>query len=157
MGKIIIKNLRISIKIMTLMWMSDTQYYSQSYPQIFDTMTKWIVNNRQAMNIRYVFHTGDLVDKSYEPYQWLNADKFMNTLDDADMPYGVLAGNHDVNHKDEDYSEYSRYFGAARFKDNASYGESYKDNRVHYDLISEKGQDFIMLYMGWGITQEDIA
>ncbi len=141
----------------SFVWMSDTQYYSQSYPQIFDTMTKWIVNNRQAMNIRYVFHTGDLVDKSYEPYQWLNADKFMNTLDDADMPYGVLAGNHDVNHKDEDYSEYSRFFGAARFEDNASYGESYKDNRGHYDLISEKGQDFIMLYMGWGITQEDIA
>lgn len=140
----------------SFIWMSDTQYYSQSYPQIFDTMTKWIVNNRQEMNIRYVFHTGDLVDKSYEPYQWLNADQFMKTLDNDKMPYGVLAGNHDVNHKDEDYSEYSRYFGAARFEDNDYYGESYKDNRGHYDLISEKGQDFIMLYMGWGVTQEDM-
>lgn len=37
------------------------------------------------------------------------------------------------------------------------YGGSYKNNRGHYDLISSNGNDYIMLYMGWGITDQDIA
>ncbi|MFR2836373.1 MAG: hypothetical protein ACLTCI_06785 [[Clostridium] nexile] len=30
------------------------------------------------------------------------------------------------------------------------------NNRGHYDLISVDGIDFIMLYMGWGIGDEEI-
>ena len=44
--------------------MSDTQYYSESFPYIFDRQTQWIVENQEAMKIKYVFHTGDLVDES---------------------------------------------------------------------------------------------
>ncbi len=140
----------------SLVWMSDTQYYSESYPHIYDKMTNWIAKEKEAMNIKYVFHTGDLVDKSYREYEWQNADKSMKVLDQADVPYGVLAGNHDVNHKDEDYTKFGEYFGENRFKGKDYYGASYKNNRGHYDLISEKGNDFIMLYMGWGVNEEDM-
>lgn len=140
----------------SLIWMSDTQYYSESYPYIYDKMTNWIANQKEAMNIKYVFHTGDLVDKSYQEYEWENADKSMEILDQASVPYGVLAGNHDVNHKDEDYTKYGQYFGESRFMGKDYYGGSYKNNRGHYDLISEKGNDFIMLYMGWGVNEEDM-
>lgn len=141
----------------SFIWMSDTQYYSESYPHIFDRMTKWIAEQKEAMNLKYVFHTGDLVDEADQPVQWERADTFMKTLDNADIPYGVLAGNHDVGHKTGDYVEYSKHFGEARFADKDYYGESYKDNRGHYDLISSNGNDFIMLYMGWGVNEEDIA
>ncbi|MFI8707637.1 lamin tail domain-containing protein [Bacillus sp. NPDC077411] len=140
----------------TFVWMSDTQYYSESYPHIYKSQVDWIAAQKDPLNIKYVFHTGDLVDKSYQEFQWQRADEYMKVLENAKVPYGVLAGNHDVNHKDEDYTAYSKYFGDWRFKDKAFYGESYKDNRGHYDLISAKGNDFIMMYMGWGITDEDI-
>lgn len=141
----------------SFIWMSDTQYYSKSYPYIFDTMTNWIAFQKEAMNIQYVFHTGDIVDSADQEYQWQNADQSMRVLDQANVPYGVLAGNHDVNHKAEDYTKFGEYFGENRFKDKYYYGASYKNNRGHYDLISEKGNDFIMLYMGWGISASDIA
>ena len=141
----------------SFIWMSDTQYYSESYPHIFDRMTKWVAEQKEALNLKYVFHTGDLVDEADQPYQWEHADAYMKTLDDASVPYGVLAGNHDVGHKTGDYNEYSKYFGEARFADKDYYGESYKDNRGHYDLISSNGNDFIMMYMGWGVNEEDIA
>ena len=141
----------------SFVWMSDTQYYSESFPYIFDRQTQWIVENQEAMKIKYVFHTGDLVDESDKEEQWNNADQFMKTLDDANVPNGVLAGNHDVDHKTNDYTQYYRFFGEDRYKDNPYYGESYKNNRGHYDLISAGGNDYIMVYMGWGVDDESIA
>lgn len=141
----------------TFVWLSDTQYYSKSYPYIYDRMTKWIVENRDALKVKYVFHTGDLVDGSDKEYQWNNANTFMKTLDDANIPNGVLAGNHDVDHKTSDYTNFTRYFGEARYQERPYYGGSYKNNRGHYDLISAGGNDYIIVYMGWGIDEEAIA
>ncbi|WP_338751750.1 S-layer homology domain-containing protein [Bacillus sp. FJAT-52991] len=141
----------------SFIWMSDTQYYSESYPHIFKKMTEWTVDQKEEMNIKYVFHTGDLVDEADQEYQWKYADEYMGYLDKGNVPYGVLAGNHDVGHKTGDYNEYGKYFGETRFKDKDYYGESYKNNRGHYDLISSNGNDFIMIYMGWGVNDEDIA
>lgn len=141
----------------SFIWMSDTQYYSESYPHIFKRMTEWAVEQKEAMNIKYLFHTGDLVDEADQDYQWKHADEYMGYLDKGNIPYGVLAGNHDVGHKTGDYNEYGKYFGEERFQSKDYYGESYKNNRGHYDLISSNGNDFIMIYMGWGITDEDIA
>lgn len=141
----------------TFVWMSDTQYYSESYPHIYDQQTKWIVDNQENMNIEYVIHTGDLVDEADQEYQWINADNYMKTLDDNNIPYGVLAGNHDVSQKTNDYTAYYNYFGANRFENRPYYGGSYLNNRGHYDLISINGNDFIMVYLGWGIDEEGIA
>ncbi|WP_242144442.1 MULTISPECIES: lamin tail domain-containing protein [unclassified Bacillus cereus group] len=140
----------------TFVWMSDTQYYAESYPYIYQSQVNWIAAQKNPLNIKYVFHTGDIVEKAYEEVQWKRADEYMKVLENGNVPYGVLAGNHDVDHKGEDYTSYSKYFGDWRFKDKPFYGESYKNNRGHYDLISANGNDFIMLYMGWGVTDEDI-
>ncbi|MCG7410153.1 S-layer homology domain-containing protein [Paenibacillus sp. ACRRX] len=145
-----------SVKDFTLVWMSDTQYYAESYPHIYKSEVDWIAANKDKKNIRYVFHTGDVVDEMDKVEQWERADTYMKVLEQAEVPYGVLAGNHDVNHKDENYTDFSKYFGEKRFKDKPFYGESYKDNRGHYDLISVDGIDFIMVYMGWGIYENEI-
>ncbi|SDD64912.1 LPXTG-motif cell wall anchor domain-containing protein [Terribacillus halophilus] len=141
----------------SFVWMSDTQYYSESYPHIYNDQVNWIAENKDKYNIDYVIHTGDLVNFSDQPYQWEVADKAMQVLDDAGIPYGVLAGNHDVEQKSNDYTEYYKYFGADRFEDKPWYGGSYKNNRGHYDLISSNGNDYIMVYLGWGIEEEGIA
>ncbi|MEH7872959.1 metallophosphoesterase [Bacillus velezensis] len=140
----------------TFIWMSDTQYYAQGHPHIFDKMTEWIKENKEKHNIKYVFHTGDIVDDSMVMKQWKNADHSMRTLDKAGIPYGVLAGNHDVGHKDGTYRTFGDFFGSRRFEQNMHYGGSYKNNRGHYDLLSASGNDFIMIYMGWGIAEQEI-
>lgn len=140
----------------SFVWMSDTQYYSQSYPNIYGTMVNWIKDNQVEQKIKYVIHTGDLVDKAYDEAQWNVADASMKVLDDANIPYGVLAGNHDVGHQTNDYSEYWKYFGADRFANQPTYGGTYDNNRGHYDLISSNGNDFIIVYMGWGLADDEI-
>ncbi|QFT88014.1 Calcineurin-like phosphoesterase [Bacillus sp. THAF10] len=140
----------------TFVWMSDTQYYSESFPHIYEQQTEWIAAKQEEMKIEYVFHTGDLVNASNQQYQWEYADKFMGVLDQEEIPYGVLAGNHDVDQKTADYTEYYRYFGADRFENKPYYGGSYLNNKGHYDLISSQGNDYIMVYLGWGIDDEGI-
>ena len=146
---------------------SDTQYYNEDYDGNTDqsndgqyqhqmNIHNWLLGNRQRMNIQYLFHDGDIIDDEPNIQEWEQADAAYKKLDVAKFPYGVLAGNHDVGHLNGDYSNYTQYFGENRYLSNPWYGGSYKNNRGHYDLISVDGIDFIMLYMGWGIGDEEI-
>ena len=147
---------------------SDTQYYNEDYEgnpsqdvdgvyQYQLDIHNWVLANRERMNIQYMFHDGDIIDDEPLIPEWENADAAYKMLDDARLPYGVLAGNHDVGHLSGDYTNFSKYFGESRYNQNPWYGGSYKDNRGHYDLITVDGIDFIMVYMGWGVGDEEIA
>ncbi|QCT03368.1 metallophosphoesterase [Paenibacillus algicola] len=140
----------------SFIWMSDTQYYSESYPYIYRSIVQWMAEKKDDLKLKYVIHTGDLVDKAEQEYQWEEADRNMKVLEAAQIPYGVLAGNHDVGHQTGDYAQYKKYFGASRFKDSPVYGGSYDDNMGHYDLVSSNGNDFIIVYMGWGLKEKEI-
>ncbi|MFP5578857.1 MAG: metallophosphoesterase, partial [Acidimicrobiia bacterium] len=141
----------------TFGWESDTQYYNESFPERQLDIHRYFLDRRDELNLQYVLHTGDIVDDFDQEYQWLNADPAYDMLDEAGLPYGVLAGNHDVGGALEDYSAYSQWFGADRYADNPWWGGDYQDNRGHYDLITAGGIDFVMLYQGWGPGDEEIA
>lgn len=140
----------------TLGVLPDTQAYSQSLPEIFPKMNSWFVANREALNLKYIFHLGDIVNNLDQSYQWHTASHAMRLFDQSSVPYGVIAGNHDVG-DGIDYQIYSLYFGEKRFKSRPWYGGSYKDNRGHYDLIDAGGKKFIMIGMGWGIGREEVT
>ncbi len=133
-----------------LIWMSDTQYYSESFPHIFPVMTNWIRIQNQLGNAEYVIHTGDIVNVRWDTEQWNIADKSMGILDEHHVPYGVVSGNHDVGNMVLDYRNYAKYFGEKRFKNTSHYGGGMKNNTNHYDLVSFGGHDFLFLYLGWG-------
>lgn len=146
---------------------SDTQYYNEDYVgnpqkdvdgkyQYQLDIHDWIIANQPRMNIQYLFHDGDIIDDEPLIPEWENADNAYKKLDDAGIPYGILAGNHDVGHLSGDYTNYCKYFGASRYENRPWYGGNNKDNRQHYDLITVGGIDFIMLYTGWGIEDEEI-
>lgn len=137
-------------------WITDTQYYTEQWQYHFLNMNNYIVDNAEELGIKYVIHTGDIVDDWDIVYEWENADDAMAIFDEADMPYGVLGGNHDVSAGLEDNEYYYTYFGEDRFENQPTYGGSYRNNLGHYDLISENGQDFIIVYMSWNIYQEEI-
>ena len=45
----------------TIAVLPDTQFYSESFPSIFNAQTDWIVAQRQARNIVFATQLGDLV------------------------------------------------------------------------------------------------
>ncbi|SEW10591.1 metallophosphoesterase [[Clostridium] fimetarium] len=140
----------------SLAWITDTQYYSEQYMSNFDSMTDWIINKQAEMGIEYVIHTGDIVDEFNEEYEFVNASNELKKFEDAGIPYGVLGGNHDVAHGNERFELYNKYFGSIRYKDMSSYGDSYKDNLGHYDLLTIDGQELLFVYMSWDIYTPEV-
>ena len=59
------------------------------------------------MNIQYLFHDGDIIDDEPNQKEWVQADEAYQKLDDAEFPYGILAGNHDVGHLNGDSVSYT--------------------------------------------------
>jgi hypothetical protein len=81
----------------SIIWITDTQYLSESHPTYFDSLCRWIVNNVETYNVKMVVHTGDLVEDEWNTTQWANANHSMSILFDAGIPYCWNAGNHDYN------------------------------------------------------------
>jgi hypothetical protein len=79
----------------SVVWITDTQYLSQKYPNDFNNTCRWIVNNRSKYNIKMVVHTGDIVNDAWNSVEWENANHSMGILLDNGIPYCWDAGNHD--------------------------------------------------------------
>ena len=81
----------------SIVWITDTQYLSKSYPAYFDNLCRWIVAHRNVYNVKMVVHTGDIVDSGDDLTQWANANSSMGILLDNGLPYCWGAGNDDFN------------------------------------------------------------
>ncbi|MDY6839027.1 MAG: DNRLRE domain-containing protein, partial [Thermodesulfobacteriota bacterium] len=151
----------------TIVVLPDTQKYSASYPATFAAQTQWIVDNKDALNIVYVAHEGDIVDTASSTDQWDNADAAMSLLEDPvetglpnGIPYGVVPGNHD-----EPTTNYNAYFGVSRFCDTyptdcrSYYGDGYPSgfNDNNYTLFSTSGMDFIVINLAKDPTDDELA
>lgn len=130
----------------TIAWISDTQHYSAYFSETFLTMTRYLKEKQQELNLGYVVHTGDLVASQTDVKQWANAKRAMDEL--SSIPHGVLAGNHDVG-ESFDYTNYYAYFGEKAFSQYEYYGESLLNNRCHYDLITMGNTNYVFVYLGY--------
>jgi hypothetical protein len=138
----------------TVAVMPDTQYYSSSLnggsPAIFNKQTDWIVENREAKNIVFTIHLGDLVQVSQNIPEWVAAHEAMSRLENPittklthGMPYSIAVGNHEMY---GNYVQYNQYFGVDRFSGRPYYGGHFgSNNNNHYSYFSASGLDFIVL------------
>ncbi|MGD0743991.1 MAG: LamG-like jellyroll fold domain-containing protein [Verrucomicrobiota bacterium] len=144
----------------------DTQFYSQTYSNIFRAQTEWIITNRVARNIAYVVGLGDIVndgENGGNNIQWRNATNALYRLEDAvrtglpnGIPYGTAVGNHDQTPNGSASGTttfYNQYFGTNHFWGRPYYGGFYGlNNDNHFDLFSAGGMDFIVIYMEYDET-----
>jgi hypothetical protein len=136
----------------------DTQYYSKSYPEIFNSQTQWIADHAQAEAIRFVTHLGDIVNNYGEdPNQWLNAHAAISILDgdptlypNKRVPYSVSMGNHDMHTAKDKYGGYAEYlyfFGSPRYAGCSWYGGSNRSGASHYQVFEAGGRQWLHLNM----------
>ena len=139
--------------VFTVLWTSDPQWYSFKYQEIIAHQNEWVVENFEEQDIRYIAHTGDFVNLPHEQAEWTVMDEAYKLWDEAALPYGVLAGNHDVD--GSDHSDYSNYFGEDRFNERSWYCDSYEDNFGHCDLMDIAGVPFVFVYLGYNEEYKD--
>jgi hypothetical protein len=144
----------------TIAVLPDTQYYSRSHPDVFEVQTRWIVEQAEALNIRYVLHLGDLTHNN-TPEQWEVSRRAMAHLDGV-VPYAMVAGNHDYGPNGNSANRdtlLNDYFPVSRFLDWPTFGgvmESDKiDNSFH--LLEAGERKWIILALEWAPRDEVVA
>jgi hypothetical protein len=148
----------------TIVALPDTQFYALFFPFVFDSQLQWIVENKQARNIRFVSQLGDCVHNGGNTIEWSIADRVMSRLEDPlatgqpdGIPYGIAVGNHDnsgttgtLADQSQGTELYNTVFGRDRFEGRIYYGGHFGTNYDnHFELFSASGMDFIAMHLEW--------
>lgn len=171
----------------TIAVLPDTQFYSRyataaennqfmrkygSEP--YAAQTQWIVDNAAVASIPFVIHLGDVVDQVGKPDQWRVADAAMKKLEAAQIPYSILAGNHDVLN-DYDYrgpwdqssgtdaqrtlsaEPYLQWFPPSRAAQQSTFRERDSSGFHEYHTFTKFGVTFMVLSLSWRVSDAGIA
>ncbi len=114
------------------------------------------------LEIPFVAHLGDVVDRADQTQEWEVADAAMRTLDDAALPYSIMSGNHDVRANDEESRDpstehYLRYFPTSRGE--AQPGDGGRDacGWHEWHTFRAEGREFLVISLGWNPSDRAIA
>lgn len=135
----------------------DTQEYVKSYPAILRNQIRWIENNIDSLNIKFVIQTGDIVDTGKNNMQWKMANKTFRLLD-GKIPYLLVPGNHDYNGKPylRDLTSYNQYFNYSKFENYSWYGGHYPSNgnQNNFGLLDTQDEKFLVLGLDFCPTDD---
>ncbi len=177
----------VNISSFAVAVLPDTQFYSRyatddenqqfmrkygSEP--FKAQTQWVADHSKTLGIPFLIHLGDVVDQQGKPDQWKVADAAMAILEDAKVPYSILAGNHDVI-LDRDYVDassqgsatdaqrnlanepYLKTFSADRAKNQATFGGRDPSGFHEYHVFEAEGQKIMVLSLSWRISDDALT
>jgi predicted phosphodiesterase len=134
----------------------DTQNYSEHFPETYAAQTQWLAENQQKRNIACVLHLGDVTNRNSVP-EWQNAVAAMKTLDNAQLPYFIVPGNHDYSQSGSCQNRetlFTEFFPKALFAKRSHFGGTYDrepermENSFH--RFEAGGLKFIVLALEFG-------
>ena len=145
----------------TLVTLPDTQFYTSntSYFSNFTAQTQWIVAQRNALNIAFVSHMGDMTDGSTAP-EFARGDTAMKIIEEpvtmglpSGIPWGGAPGNHDNT------SDWDTTFGPSRFAGRPYFQGNYPTGSAvnSYQFFSAGGMDFLHINLTMAPSAAAIA
>ncbi|MFC8681559.1 lamin tail domain-containing protein [Microbacterium ureisolvens] len=146
--------------------LTDTQYYSEAYPEVYAAQVAWLAENADARKIAFVTHTGDLIQNWVDPAQpedrarreYELASRMQAVLDVRGIANSVLPGNHD-NKRGVSNALFNDYFGPARYRDQPWYGGSLSadDNGANWSGFQAGGARFVMISLPYAYGEREVA
>lgn len=142
----------------------DTQNYSKdpALTPVFRAQTGWAAANKDARNIAFVTHLGDIVNEGSQVDQWERARGAVDLLDEAGVRWGACMGNHDNQNDYEPGSvdnscspredidcngeNYRTYFGPQWFQDRVWYGGASPSELSNYQVFQVRGLKLLFLH-----------
>lgn len=143
----------------TIAVLPDTQKYAKVYDHHFDAQTRWLAEQAERLNIRYVVHLGDVTNNNTTP-EWEVVDRAMARLDGV-LPYAMVSGNHDYHDKPirRSNSQLSAYFPVERFARWETFGEVMESGSVEnsYHTFEANGLRVLVVALEYAPRDETIA
>lgn len=135
----------------TIIVLPDIQKYvaNKNFSEILTNQTKWIVANKDKMNVKFAIFEGDLVDSANSKEQWERTNKSLSVLD-GKVAYSVVPGNHD-----HPLDNFNKFFPVSRFS-SENYG-FFRDNRNNYYLLDVGNSKFIILSLDFCPDKEEVS
>jgi hypothetical protein len=131
--------------------LSDTRFRERS---------QWLVDHRSELDLRFVTHTGDVVDwDTPDHFQTTMASEALRPLEQAGIPYSLSIGNHDTqatgvggsardpahtHEQQRDTSTFNAFFTASRYGAVRGAFETGKVDNV-YSTFTAAGDDWLVL------------
>lgn len=150
----------------TLAVLPDTQKYARYSPERYDVQTQWIADHYQDERIAFTVHLGDVVDIADDMPQWQAAEQSMAVLDaNAQTPYSVLAGNHDVLNSGQQDAQrdlpaepFLEYFSADKQAARFTTFQGTDDTGFNsYHIFDAAGRQFLVFALDWRASDASIA
>ena len=137
----------------TIAVLPDTQVYSLRHPGLFTLQTDWIVANRDAFDIRYVLHLGDIVNNNTD-LEWRRAAAALSRLD-GKVPLALVPGNHDYGPSGDASTRDTRmndHLSFAAAKAMPTFGGAMEDGRLDntFHRFRAGDRDWIVVALEWG-------
>jgi hypothetical protein len=139
----------------TLAILPDTQYYvvrgGAGRPEVFFAQTHWIATHRDAENIVFALHEGDVTDLNTEG-EWLRGRAAMRVLDGV-VPYAITPGNHDgLNQRLNLTERFNRHFPLTDYERLPTFGGVFEPGKLDnsYHFFSAGGVDWMLLVLEFG-------
>lgn len=145
---------------------TDTQYLSETYPEVYAGITSWVAANAEGRKIAFATHTGDLIQNWVSPGQnpvraereFAIASRIQAILDDAGVPNSVLPGNHD-NKRGADATLFNEWFPVSRYSGRPWFGGSLApdDNSANFSTFEVDGARFLMLSLPYAYDEAEMV
>lgn len=140
----------------SIVWITDTQYLSESHPAEYANLCRWISQNRDSYNIQMVIHTGDIVNAEGNTTQWINANQSMSLLADADIPCCWDAGNHDYNATCWIGNQYAM-FNLKTFQSKPYWVSSFEDGMNTAVCFNASGHQWLIVNLAFNANDSALA
>ncbi|HYN96548.1 MAG TPA: metallophosphoesterase, partial [Pilimelia sp.] len=146
----------------TIAVVPDTQFLfdgDRGDPEPLAASLAYLIEHRAEHNIVFVAHLGDVVENA-EAAELRQAGRVLGALDEARLPYSVVAGNHDIDAATDDQrgpSAYLDVFGPRRFAAMPTFGGATADGYNTYHLFRAAGRDWLLLALDWRPSARSLA
>lgn len=157
----------------------DTQFYSRYAADQFEprygsnpyqVQAEWLADHQEDLNIALVAHLGDVVDRAGQQAEWQTADAAHQVLEEGELLYSLLPGNHDLRNAGANDTEldlanepYLSWFPTSRRAEQsaaAPTGIAYGTDPTglsEYHVFEAEGQRYLMLALAWRTSDATLA
>ena len=137
----------------------DTQCLNDFYPEHFQTLYDWIIENKESKNIQFVFGLGDITNKSLIR-EWDEAIAGFDKLSDAGIPYSVVRGNHDSQTTtDTTKLQFNVAMADSKYATEITAEQRMRADELEntYRTFTVGEEKFVSITLDYGPTDEELA